>query len=101
MDFSPLAVTNRRDLGRVVEEPSTTVMHSDDLIDRPAESLTTSLSYVEVMLDNKWFGSDGSKLENIWVDKDRIYLLKRKWDHEAVGSAHYGIGRSELEVIHV
>lgn len=36
MDFSPLAVTNRRDLGRVVKEPSTIVMHSDDWIDKPA-----------------------------------------------------------------
>ncbi|KAG1726492.1 hypothetical protein EDD22DRAFT_974223 [Suillus occidentalis] len=102
MDFSPLAVTNRRDLGRVVKEPSTIVMHLDDLIDRPAESVTTSLSYVEVMLNNKWFGSNDSELVDLWVDKDRIYLLKRKRDHEAVGSVHdYGIGNSELEVIHV
>jgi hypothetical protein len=95
MDFSPLAVTNRRDLGRVVKEPSTIGMHSD------AESLTTSLSYVEVTLNDKWFGSDGSELVDLWIDKDRIYLLKRKWVHEAVGPAHYEVGHNELEVIHV
>jgi hypothetical protein len=50
---------------------------------------------------NKQFGSDDSELGDIWVDKDRIYLLKRKWVHEAVGSAHHGIEHSELEVIHV
>lgn len=96
MDFSPLAVTNRRDLGRVVKEPSTIVIHSDDWIDRPAESLTTSLSYVEVMLDRR-FGSADSELVDVWVDHDRIYLLNRNlWNHE-----HYGIAHSELKVIDV
>jgi hypothetical protein len=52
------------------------------------------------MLDRR-FGSADSELVDVWVDHNRIYLLNRKWDHEAVGSAHYGIAHSELEVIDV
>ncbi|KAG2030724.1 hypothetical protein BDR03DRAFT_974250, partial [Suillus americanus] len=55
MDFSPLTVTNRWGLGRVVKEPST-ILDFDEWTDRPAKSLTTSLPYVEVILDRK-FGS--------------------------------------------
>ncbi|KAG2341867.1 hypothetical protein BDR05DRAFT_431682 [Suillus weaverae] len=73
MDFSPLAVANRRGLGRVVKELSTIAT------DAPRESLTTSLPYVEVVLDRK-FGSDVSELDDIWADKDRIYLLNANWE---------------------
>ncbi|KAG1727718.1 hypothetical protein EDB19DRAFT_2042756 [Suillus lakei] len=73
MDFSPLAVTNRRGLGRVVKEPSTVG------IGKSGESLTTSLPYVEVILDRK-FGSNVSELEEVWVDQDRIYLLNVNWE---------------------
>ncbi|KAG0695906.1 hypothetical protein DFH29DRAFT_246964 [Suillus ampliporus] len=68
MDFSPLAVTNRRGLGRVVDEPST--MHFAE------ESLTTSLSYVEVVLDREL-----RDLKRLWIDQDRIYLQKDVRDH--------------------
>jgi hypothetical protein len=96
MDFSPLAVTNMRDVGRVVKEPSTIVIHSDDWDDGPVESLTTSLSYVHVVLDGRFVPSD-SELVDVWVDHDRIYLLNRNlWNHE-----HYGIAHSELKVIDV
>ncbi|KAG0699313.1 hypothetical protein DFH29DRAFT_57448 [Suillus ampliporus] len=66
MDFSPLAVTNRRGLGRVVKEPSTM-----DFAESTGEVLTTSLPYVEVVSDRRL-----SKLCGMWIDKDRIYLLK-------------------------
>ncbi|KAG1727721.1 hypothetical protein EDB19DRAFT_2042758 [Suillus lakei] len=76
MDFSPLAVTNRRGLGRVVREPSTLKI-TDPVckFNGPEECLTTSLPYVEVVLDRK-FRLDN--LEDIWIDKDRIYLLSDK-----------------------
>ncbi|KAG1727720.1 hypothetical protein EDB19DRAFT_2042757 [Suillus lakei] len=69
MDFSPLAVTNSRGLGRVVKETSTI-----NFTGKFAESLTlsTSLPYVEVVSDRK-FSFD--QLQAIWIDKDRIYLL--------------------------
>ncbi|KAG1720381.1 hypothetical protein EDB19DRAFT_2044652 [Suillus lakei] len=98
MDFSPLAMTNRRGLGRVVKEPSIS-----DIVDwtgKSGDSLTTSLPYVEVVLDRK-LGSTESELAGVWVDKDRIYLLNSKWDHKMVGSAHYAIEYNELEVIDV
>ncbi|KAG1880146.1 hypothetical protein F4604DRAFT_520779 [Suillus subluteus] len=99
MDFSPLAVTNRRGLGRVVKEPST-ILDFDGWTGRPAKSLTTSLPYVEVILDRK-FDSAESEVADVWVDEDRIYLLNRKWDQEVVGSAHYAIEYNELEVVDV
>ncbi|KAG1843509.1 hypothetical protein C8R48DRAFT_465527 [Suillus tomentosus] len=99
LDFSPLAVTNRRGLGRVVKEPST-IPEFDEWTGRPAKSLITSLPYVEVILDKR-FGSAESELADVWVDKDRIYLLNTKFDHEVVGSAHYAIEYNELEVIDV
>jgi hypothetical protein len=98
MDFSPLAVTNRRDLGRVVKEPSTIVMHSDDWSDRPVEILTTSLSYVEVEL-NRRFGSSDSGLVNVWVDHDRVYLLNSKYNYEQYYNIR--IAHSEIQVIDV
>ncbi|KAG1727733.1 hypothetical protein EDB19DRAFT_2028167 [Suillus lakei] len=72
MDFSPLAVTNRQGLGRVVKQPST--------IDVTG---STSLSRV---VSDKEFSFD--ELENIWIDKDRIYLLTRTadWKREAEDS---------------
>lgn len=99
LDFSPLAVTNRRGLGRVVKEPST-IPEFDEWTGRPVKSLMTSLPYVEVILDRR-FGSAESELADVWVDKDRIYLLNTKFDHEVVGSAHYAIEYNELEVIDV
>jgi hypothetical protein len=73
MDFSPLAMTNRRGLGRVVKETS-----AINFTGKFAESLTisTSLPYVEVVSDRK-FSFD--KLKAMWIDKDRIYLLNTNW----------------------
>jgi hypothetical protein len=99
MDFSPLAVTNRRGLGRVVQEPSSTT-DFDEWTGRPVKSLTTSLPYVEIILDRK-FGSAESELTDVWVDKDRIYLVNEKWDHDVVGSADHAIEYNDLDVIDV
>jgi hypothetical protein len=70
MDFSPLAVTNRRGLGRVVKEPST--IDVTEYYGLYRRSLTTSLPYVEVVSDRKMEAID---LEDIWLDKDNIYML--------------------------
>ncbi|KAG2125478.1 hypothetical protein DEU56DRAFT_759215 [Suillus clintonianus] len=71
MDFSPLAVTNRRGLGRVVREPSTLDLTDlEPLCDESEGCLTTFLPYIEVVLDRKF-----RDLEDIWIDEDRIYLL--------------------------
>jgi hypothetical protein len=67
MDFSPLAVERRQGLGKVVTEPSSIKTTES------AETLTTSLPYVEVVSD-RIFGAD--QVTDIWVDKDRIYLPK-------------------------
>ncbi|KAG1819900.1 hypothetical protein EV424DRAFT_916958 [Suillus variegatus] len=72
LDFSPLAVTNRRGLGRVVKEPSTAYVSAD--VGGSGESLTTSLPYVQVVFSHRKFGAD-SLLRDIWIDKDRIYML--------------------------
>ncbi|KAG1843365.1 hypothetical protein DFJ58DRAFT_747910 [Suillus subalutaceus] len=76
MDFSPLAVTNRRGLGQVVTKPSTLNV-TDPKYKRNGceERLMTFLPYVKVVLDRKFSLDD---LENIWLDKDRIYLLSDK-----------------------
>ncbi|KAG1786077.1 uncharacterized protein HD556DRAFT_1067918 [Suillus plorans] len=74
LDFSPLAVTNRRGLGRVVKEPSTAYITADTF-DKFEESLTTSLPYVQVVFSNRKF--DFSQLRILWIDKDRIYMLCR------------------------
>lgn len=92
MDFSPLAVTNRRGLGRVVKEPSTIGIDANN--DGVATSLTSFLSYVEVIFTRK-LGSAESVLADVWVDKDRIYLLNRRW----VGFAQPET--NELEVIDI
>ncbi|KAG0700144.1 hypothetical protein DFH29DRAFT_1001408 [Suillus ampliporus] len=69
MDFSPLAVERRQGLGRVAKEPSTIKITEFWLSKKGvAESLTTSLPYVEVVSD-RTIGNN-----RIWVDKDRIYL---------------------------
>jgi hypothetical protein len=99
MDFSPLAVTNRRGLGRVVQEPSSTT-DFDEWTGRPVKSLTTSLPYVEIIWDRK-LGSAESELTDVWVDKDRIYLVNEKWDHDVVGSADHAIVYNDLDVIDV
>ncbi|KAG1734600.1 hypothetical protein EDB19DRAFT_1143135 [Suillus lakei] len=69
MDFSPLAAMNRRGLGRVVKESSTIDITEYGLY---RGSLTTSLPYVEVVSNRKM---EGLSLEDIWLDKDRIYML--------------------------
>lgn len=76
MDFSPLAVERRQGLGRVVKEPSTIEITESRTGEsfKLAESLTTSLPYVEVMLDqDRTFGYRG--FERIWIDADRIYFV--------------------------
>ncbi|KAG2141148.1 uncharacterized protein EDB93DRAFT_639459 [Suillus bovinus] len=79
MDFSPLAVTNRRGLGRVVEERSTvSVVHggssdgSHGYSSNWCSTIETSLPYVEVVSDRKIVGG---WLQNVWMDDDRVYLL--------------------------
>ncbi|KAG1748900.1 uncharacterized protein EDB91DRAFT_1344627 [Suillus paluster] len=91
MDFSPLAVTNRRGLGRVVKESST--IDIGGFPGRSWKHLTMSLPYVEVVSDRK-FRRD--ELENIWIDNDRIYLLKRSWRRRFTQSLNY-----HLEVIDI
>ncbi|KAG2035046.1 hypothetical protein BDR03DRAFT_548214 [Suillus americanus] len=74
MDFSPLAVTNRRGLGRVVKEPST--IDIAESFGSSGVSLTTSLPYVEVVSDRRF-----DQLQNIWLERDRIYLLNAIWEY--------------------
>ncbi|KAG2131333.1 hypothetical protein DEU56DRAFT_914482 [Suillus clintonianus] len=89
MDFSPLAVMNRRGLGRVVKEPSTIILSRYTF--RPGDALTTTfLPYVEVVLDRTFRGSS----PDIWIDEDRIYLFK-------LGAKQTVKGTSTLEVIDV
>ncbi|KAG2107424.1 uncharacterized protein F5147DRAFT_697206 [Suillus discolor] len=71
LDFSPLAVTNRRGLGRVVKEPAYIYANG---FRQCGESLTTSLPYVEVVFSERKFGAD-SVLKDMWIDKDGIYML--------------------------
>ncbi|KAG2347339.1 hypothetical protein BDR05DRAFT_652298 [Suillus weaverae] len=70
MDFSPLAVMNRRGLGRVVKEPST--IDITEYYGLYRQRLTTSLPYVEVVSNRNMEAID---LEDIWLDKDSIYML--------------------------
>ncbi|KAG2141155.1 uncharacterized protein EDB93DRAFT_639967 [Suillus bovinus] len=82
MDFSPLAVTNRRGLGKVVIKPSTLdATYIRCSRDDCEDLLTTFLPYVEVVLDRK-FGMH--ELKNIWIDQDRIYLLSKKLNIEII-----------------
>ncbi|KAG2156197.1 hypothetical protein DEU56DRAFT_906368 [Suillus clintonianus] len=85
MDFNPLAVKCRQGLGRVVKESSTIK------ISEWGEDVTSSLPYVEIVLDRR-FGS--CTLDDIWVDKDRIYLLKMTQEVN-------GTDQLELEVIDI
>ncbi|KAG1787093.1 uncharacterized protein HD556DRAFT_1411248, partial [Suillus plorans] len=79
MDFSPLAVTNRRGLGRVVKERSTVTVavqrgpnfESDDESSYHYSTVETALPYVEVVSDRKI----SRLLQDVWMDGDRIYLL--------------------------
>ncbi|KAG2740556.1 hypothetical protein P692DRAFT_201797013 [Suillus brevipes Sb2] len=70
MDFSPLAVMNSQGLGQVVKEPSTIEVCSSI---PGKKSLMTSMPYVQVVFPDRNFKSN--ELTNIWIDKDRIYLL--------------------------
>ncbi|KAG1842928.1 hypothetical protein C8R48DRAFT_737135, partial [Suillus tomentosus] len=79
MDFSPLAVTNRRGLGRVVKERSTVTVavQRGPNVEWYSElkyyysTVETALPYVEVVSDRKISGL----LQDVWMDGDRIYLL--------------------------
>ncbi|KAG1795301.1 uncharacterized protein HD556DRAFT_1192985, partial [Suillus plorans] len=73
MDFSPLAVTNRLGLGRVVKEPSATYISSTREF---GEILKTSLPYVQVVFTDRKFDRASPELDDIWIDKDRIHILK-------------------------
>ncbi|KAG1778226.1 hypothetical protein EV702DRAFT_1094800 [Suillus placidus] len=90
MDFSPLAVTNRRGLGRVVKEPSTIDIGDFTDSSQETQSLTTSLPYVEVVSDREF---KVEELEDIWIDKDRIYLLlvNRESNHPLELSRKLGV----------
>ncbi|KAG1814702.1 uncharacterized protein BJ212DRAFT_1512407 [Suillus subaureus] len=80
MDFSLLAVTNRRGLGeRAIYNT------------RPRRVDWQACNDLDnVTLDRK-FGSAESELADAWVDKDRIYLLNRKWDYEVIAIVtHHG-----------
>ncbi|KAG2339284.1 hypothetical protein BDR05DRAFT_1062254 [Suillus weaverae] len=80
MDFSPLAVTNRRGLGRVVKEPSTIDFNDfTDSSEEVQDLITTSLPYVEVVSDREF---KFEELEDIWIDKDRIYLLLANYESD-------------------
>lgn len=100
LDFSPLAVTNRRGLGRVVNEPSTIDIAGPIGLSGETLTTTTSLPYVEVLLDKKFGLYD---LENVWIDMDRIYLLTRTADEESEveDSSDVAASCSRLEVIYV
>lgn len=87
MDFSPLAIERRQGQGRVVKESSTIEITESRTTESSnlAESLTTSLPYVEVALDqDRTFGYRG--FEGIWIDRDRIYFYH---------------GSNQLEVIEI
>lgn len=101
MDFSPLAVTNRRGLGRVVKEPST--IYISDSTGRSGGSLTTSLPYVQVVFSDRKFDSAESELENIWIDEDRIYMLNADLEPAAFGSDPIFVKQpiGKLEVIDI
>ncbi|KAG1786087.1 uncharacterized protein HD556DRAFT_1417414 [Suillus plorans] len=81
MDFSPLAVANRRGLGRVVKERSTTTSgsysewpdQSWDNITHWHSTIEKSMPYVEVVSSRKIAG--GGWLQDVWMDDDRIYLV--------------------------
>ncbi|KAG1860346.1 hypothetical protein F4604DRAFT_1790737 [Suillus subluteus] len=87
IDFSPLAVTNRRGLGRVVKEPST--IDIAESFGNSGVSLTTSLPYVEVVSDRRF-----DELQNIWLERDRIYLLNTIRERTVIDRGFLWIGIS-------
>ncbi|KAG1786079.1 uncharacterized protein HD556DRAFT_1417334 [Suillus plorans] len=97
MDFSPLAVTNRRGLGRVVKERSTVTVavqrgpnsEWDDESKYYYSTVETALPYVEVLVSDRKISG---LLHDVWMDGDRIYLLDR-----VVG----GTFKPKLEVINI
>ncbi|KAG1795314.1 uncharacterized protein HD556DRAFT_378037 [Suillus plorans] len=95
MDFSPLAVTNRRGLGRMVKKPSKTYIGTDKF----GKSLTTSLPYVHVVLSDRKLDSLDSELMGIWMDMDRIYMLNPDLDRPL--GTHDFPTWAKLEVIDV
>ncbi|KAG1843368.1 hypothetical protein DFJ58DRAFT_731660 [Suillus subalutaceus] len=101
MDFSPLAATNRRGLGQVVKEPST--IYIGDSTGRSGESLTTSLPYVQVAFLDRKFDSARSELRDMWIDKDRIYILNLDLQPETFPGDRVFVKRPivKLEVIDV
>ncbi|KAG2138340.1 hypothetical protein DEU56DRAFT_901314 [Suillus clintonianus] len=100
MDFSPLAVMNRKGLGRVVNEPSMIeVVVLTSSTTQENRKITTSLPYVEVVSDRK---ISIHELEGIWLDKDRIYLLNANFQRGVAGSTEYLVSQSSrLEIIDV
>ncbi|KAG2138343.1 hypothetical protein DEU56DRAFT_945374 [Suillus clintonianus] len=100
LDFSPLAVTNRKGLGRVVKEPSAieaTILRSSTT--KENRKIPTSLPYVEVVSDRKF---SVHELEDIWLDKDRIYLLNANLQRGVAAGTEYLVSQSSrLEVIDV
>ncbi|KAG1842921.1 hypothetical protein C8R48DRAFT_35853 [Suillus tomentosus] len=107
MDFSPLAVTNRRGLGRVVKERSTTtIVHSSPNSkwhDKSGSSIShwrwtieTSMPYVEVVSSRKIAG--GGWLQDAWMDDDRIYLVFVSED-TMMGDPY--LKRTKLQVIDI
>lgn len=104
LDFSPLAVTNRRGVGRVVKQRTTIVHHDQwDGTSYRCWALETFLPYVEVVSDRKL----GDELKYAWMDEDRIYLYvglcrvlsdddKRTWASPfASATTLVGIARSD------
>ncbi|KAG1760924.1 hypothetical protein EDD22DRAFT_47872 [Suillus occidentalis] len=63
MDFSPLAMTNSRGLGQVVNEPSTIEVFTRKTGRRSRRSLTTSMPYVQVVSSNRNLKSSDSNLD--------------------------------------
>ncbi|KAG2049322.1 hypothetical protein BDR06DRAFT_961682 [Suillus hirtellus] len=82
MDFSPLAVANRRGPGRVVKERSTTTSGSiSKWPDKSWNNIThwhstieTSMPYVKVVVSSRKIAG-GGLLQDAWMDDDRIYLV--------------------------
>ena len=70
-------------------EPFTIKLYVEEVVEVSAMvvlMLTTSLPYVEVVSDRK-FGFDD--LDKIWVQQDRIYLLKDKVEKGIVDSPFF------------
>jgi hypothetical protein len=70
MDFSSLGVTNSRGLWRLVTESF--VVNFANTTGRYRGDLMTSLPYIEVVSEGRF---SVRELENLWLDRDSIYLL--------------------------